>query len=79
MKKHDYLAELLQAELTGSLLSIETAYDEVTAECEASALIDVLQQLRDHEAFAFDELIDLCAVDYLLYGEYDWETESATE
>ena len=32
-----------------------------------------------HEAFDFDQLIDLCGVDYLLYGEYDWETESATE
>ena len=31
------------------------------------------------EAFSFDQLIDLCGVDYLYYGEYDWETDSATE
>lgn len=79
MTKLDNLAELLNSELAGSLLSIRSAYGEITAECEASAIKDTLYQLRDNKAFAFDQLIDICAVDYLYYGEYDWETEPASE
>ena len=26
-----------------------------------------------------DQLIDVCGVDYLTYGEVEWKTESATE
>ena len=79
MTKLDDLALHLNAELAESLLSINKAYGELTAECNAATLKAVLYQLRDDSAFAFDQLVDLCAVDYLRYGEYDWETESATD
>lgn len=79
MNKQEKLAKQLHSELTGSLVSVSTAYNDVTAECELSALKPLLYQLRDHVAFAFDQLIDICAVDYLLYGVYDWETDSASE
>ena len=79
MTKEDELAKNLHTELANSLLSISSAYHEITAESSVSALKAVLIQLRDNPLFAFDELIDLCGVDYLHYGEYDWETEAATE
>ena len=79
MTKLDDLALHLNAELAESLLSINKAYGELTAECNAATLKAGLYQLRDDSAFAFDQLVDLCAVDYLRYGEYDWETESATD
>jgi len=79
MTKQDNLAEQLRSELMTSLVSVTTAFNEVTAECELGELKQVLYQLRDHPAFSFDQLIDLCAVDYLLYGLYDWETDSASE
>lgn len=79
MTKTDDLAALINSELANSLLSIKTAHNEITAECEVAALKLVLYQLRDNPVFAFDQLIDLCAVDYHYYGEYDWETEPATE
>ncbi len=79
MKNTEFLAEQLRSELMSSLVSVSTAYEEVTAECELSVLTSVLYQLRDQKAFAFDQLIDLCAVDYLLYGVYDWETDTASE
>lgn len=79
MTKLGDLAKNLDVELAGSLLSITTAYDEITVECSIKEIKTVLHQLRDHKTFAFDELVDLCGVDYLHYGEYDWETESATE
>jgi len=78
-KKIDDLAAHLASELADSLLSTTTAHGEITAECDVVKLKALLYQLRDHKLFAFDQLIDVCGVDYLFYGEYDWETDSATE
>ncbi|MFA5531111.1 MAG: NADH-quinone oxidoreductase subunit C, partial [Thiohalomonadaceae bacterium] len=33
----------------------------------------VCQALRDEDAFQFEQLIDLCGVDYLEYGEGTWQ------
>ncbi len=79
MTKQENLVEQLRSELMGSFVSVSLAFNEVTVECEPSTLTSLLTQCRDHSAFAFDQLIDLCVVDYLLYGVYDWETNSASE
>lgn len=79
MTKLTSLAERLNTELGGSISSLSLLNEELTLECEAGSVREVLTQLSQHKVFAFDQLIDLCAVDYLLYGDYDWETESATE
>jgi len=79
MTKQEALVELLHSKLKIELSAITIAHDEVTLECEPKLLTKLLLTLRDSRAFAFDQLMDLCAVDYLLYGEYDWETEAATE
>lgn len=79
MTKNDYLVEQLKAELTNHITDIKDAYGEITIECEAKNLKTIMLELRDLEMFAFDQLIDICGVDYLLYGAYDWETDSATE
>lgn len=73
------MTERISSELEGLFTSKILANDEITLECEPSDLKNLMIQLRDNEHFAFDQLIDLCAVDYLLYGTYDWQTESATE
>lgn len=77
MIKHEKLIQYLNQEFKDTL--IHDAYGEITVECDVVALFATLMQLRDHSAFEFDQLIDLCAVDYLRYGQYDWETEAATE
>lgn len=79
MTKNDYLVEQLKTELASHINDITVAYDEVTIECNALNLKAIMLEVRDLDAFRFDQLIDICAVDYLLYGEYDWETDSATE
>lgn len=79
MTKNDYLVEQLKAELSNHITDIKVAYGEVTIECDVSNLKAIMLELRDLESFSFDQMVDLCAVDYLLYGDYDWETESATE
>ncbi|KTD34763.1 NADH dehydrogenase I chain C [Legionella moravica] len=79
MTKNDFLVEQLNAELAGHISNINIAHNEVTIECNESNLLPIMLELRDRESFSFDQLIDICGVDYLLYGEYDWETDSATE
>ncbi|HAT1779319.1 TPA: NADH-quinone oxidoreductase subunit C [Legionella pneumophila] len=79
MTKNEYLIEKLQADLANHITELTSAYGEVTIECEVQNLLPVMIELRDREEFSFDQLIDLCGVDYLYYGDYDWETESATE
>jgi NADH-quinone oxidoreductase subunit C len=59
--------------------SVQTAFDEITMTCSLPTIKNVLMQLRDTPSLDFNQLIDLCAVDYLQYGAYDWETESTTE
>lgn len=40
--------------------------------------VDVAQTLRDEPQFAFSQLSDLCGVDYLSYGQTEWETTDAS-
>ncbi|MDP1707584.1 MAG: NADH-quinone oxidoreductase subunit C [Gammaproteobacteria bacterium] len=45
------------------------ALGEVTIELQRAHLLQVCTALRDEPAFAFEQLIDLCGVDYLHYGQ----------
>ena len=53
--------------------------DELTYEVAKAGLVDVAKALRDDDDLQIDQLIDVCGVDYLTYGEVEWKTESATE
>lgn len=76
---HIDLATKIQSKLGSYLTKVDQAFDEVTIEVLSTDITLVLQKLRDDNGLAFDQLIDLCGVDYLLYGAYDWETNSASE
>ncbi|NDH08171.1 MAG: NADH-quinone oxidoreductase subunit C [Gammaproteobacteria bacterium] len=60
---------------------LETSYqfDELTLTCQPRHIGTVLLWLKNQKELQFDTLIDLCAVDYLTYGQYDGETDAATE
>lgn len=51
---------------------------EITLEVPATGATEVLRQLCNHPDFHFEQLIDLCGVDYQRYGKADWETEQTT-
>ncbi len=40
--------------------------------------VETAQALRDDPRFAFNQLSDLCGVDFLGFGQVEWETASAT-
>jgi NADH-quinone oxidoreductase subunit C len=71
------LAERLAARF-GDTLTVSTARNETTAELAAADLVAVTTALRDEPAFRFSELIDLCGVDYLGYGQVEWDTETVS-
>ena len=41
-------------------------------------MIAVARRLRDEDGLHFEQLMDLCGVDYLDYGKGEWETEHAS-
>ena len=51
---------------------------ELTIEVSRQNIISVCTSLRDEEKFSFEQLPDLCGVDYSAYGQADWETQDTT-
>jgi len=49
--------------------------NELTLELPAAEYRATMQTLRDSPDLGFDELIDLCGVDYSTYGDRPWERE----
>lgn len=54
------------------LVSIEERLGELTVVVKAADMQDVLTQLRDAAKFRFEQLIDLCGMDYSTYGDGAW-------
>ncbi|HKR75637.1 MAG TPA: NADH-quinone oxidoreductase subunit C [Rhodanobacter sp.] len=71
------LAERLAARF-GDTLKISVVRNETTAELAAADLLAVATALRDEPGFRFSELIDVCGVDYLGYGQTEWDTTDVT-
>ncbi|TAL97338.1 MAG: NADH-quinone oxidoreductase subunit C, partial [Rhodanobacter sp.] len=71
------LAQQLAARF-GDTLSISTVRHETIAEVAGADLVAVATALRDEPTFRFSQLIDLCGIDYLGYGQVEWTTETAT-
>jgi NADH-quinone oxidoreductase subunit C len=71
-------AARLQERFAGSITEYIAAYGQVTLELVPEKLISVCQALHDEEAFHFEQLSDICGVDYSTYGQADWETQDTT-
>jgi NADH-quinone oxidoreductase subunit C len=71
------LAEQLAARF-GDTLAISTVRNEIVAELAGADLVAVATALRDESAFRFSELIDLCGIDYLGYGQTEWDTDTVS-
>ncbi|WHZ10869.1 MAG: NADH-ubiquinone oxidoreductase chain C [Burkholderiaceae bacterium] len=52
---------------------IDLRLGEVTVEVAAANYLAVAQALRDADGCRFEQLIDLCGVDYSTYGDRVWE------
>ena len=68
--------EVLQLALEKALgegAAITSALGEVTVVVKAADYAQAMQTLRDDPSLAFEEMIDLCGVDYSEYGEGTYE------
>ena len=74
--KLESLSQNLQKHLGETLKGLKLALGEVTIEVAAADYLGVMKALRDEPELAFEELIDLCGVDYSAYGEGGWQGKS---
>lgn len=58
-----------------AIVSSSIALDELTIELSPDSALAAFQKLRND--LGFEQLIDLCGVDYLDYGQANWETMTA--
>ncbi len=76
--RYEALAAAIESRLGQNLRRVPSHCGELTFELEPTALLEVARTLRDEPDFAFEMLVDLCGVDYLTYGQAEWETVDAT-
>lgn len=62
----------------GNLKRQDSILGELTYEIQPGNIVEICTALRDETPFRFEQLIDLCGVDYLTYGHSEWTTEAAT-
>ena len=77
MTPHAVEPEALKTTLEGLLgdkaLSIQVVREEVTLTVKAVDYLGVMQTLRDAPQASFEQLVDLCGMDYQDYGDGRWE------
>jgi len=66
--RNETLIAALQAALGDKLTSVSEALGEVTAIVPAAALEPAMRLIRDRPELRFEELIDVCGVDYSTHG-----------
>ncbi|ALU88848.1 NADH dehydrogenase [Herbaspirillum rubrisubalbicans] len=71
--KLETLEAALRNALGGYLQNLTVALGEVTVVVKAADYLSAMRVLRDHADTRFEQLIDLCGVDYSTYGDGAWE------
>jgi len=72
------LLDCLQARFGATLKDAAVSKREVIIELAPADLLETCTALRDERDFHFEQLIDVCGVDYLAWGETEWATQETT-
>ncbi|MEZ5662205.1 MAG: NADH-quinone oxidoreductase subunit C [Burkholderiaceae bacterium] len=67
------LQQTLAGLLGDRVRSVSVERDEVTITVGADRYLEVMQTLRDAPQARFEQLLDLCGMDYATYGDGRWE------
>ena len=67
------LRDHLSGLLAGKLVSVQDKLEELTVVVKAADLLPVMAVLRDSDTLRFEQLIDLCGMDYSEYGDGAWD------
>jgi len=73
------LTEALESAFADLGCRLEQVCGELTLVVPREHLMTVATRLRDDEAFRFEELMDVCGVDYGTYGQSEWQTDTAPD
>ena len=71
--KLELLSAQLKLALGAQITKFNVAFDEISLECKADDLLNVCAKLRDHAELKFEQLIDLCGVDYSDFKDGTYE------
>jgi len=77
--KLERLCQNLHSALGDRIVSLVTALGEVTLVVAAADYLAVAKTLRDHPELRFEQLIDLCGVDYAAYGKTEVSLAADTQ
>jgi len=79
MDFNETLAARIDARFGESATRVASVCEELTFEVGKDDVVEIATALRDEPDFSVEQLIDVCGVDYLSYGEDEWKTKSATD
>jgi NADH-quinone oxidoreductase subunit C len=71
-------AQVLEAKLGQKLARLDDLRGETTIEVLPENWLAVATQLRDDPDLRFEQAVDVCGVDYLSYGQAEWDTTDVT-
>lgn len=71
--KLEHLSAQLKLALNDLMENHSVHLGEITIEVKVEHMLAACQKLRDHAELKFEQLIDLCGVDYSEYADGQWE------
>ena len=71
--KSELLSAQLKLALGSQITKLEMAFGELTITCKVADYLAVCAKLRDHAELKFEQLIDLCGIDYADYKDGQYE------
>lgn len=72
------LSSTFASKLQSNKVVQNDVFGELTIEVSSDDALAVFQGLRDDENLKFEQLIDVCGVDYSEYGSVEWSTEAVS-
>ena len=72
------LAQRIGAHFGERIIGVVRAHAETTVDVLPENLLGVAQELRDRDEFRFEQLMDVSGVDYLSYGQAEWDTSDVS-
>lgn len=78
MTKKKSLKAELKAVFDSKKAKLSVDHGQCVMTIDKQDVIEVMTSLKTQKSLAFDQLIDVCGVDYLHYGLSQWETETAS-
>jgi NADH-quinone oxidoreductase subunit C len=68
------LAERLRQRFDTQITGVVEHAGQTTIDVRADAWLEVARALHDEATLRFEQAVDLCGVDYLSFGEAEWDT-----